>query len=369
MRSAMAAISLAIASLVFVQDAGAASAACRRLESQLATGSPARGRYSVYALRQRAELEKARGQLGRCSFFGTDCQSLKSTIGRMQRNLAKLEGRAGGGASSRERARILAALDANGCREEGPQKQMVVRKMEKPSLLSAFFGDGAGRQRKWPRQGLDVRVASLNDEPWNSNRLSRQRLREDGRMNEYRGNDGSEVAGRQLGEQFGGSTYQVMCVRISDGSYFPISPASNRSNLDRDRNNCQAMCHGSEVSLYYKRLDEDDADAMVSVETGERYGELATAYRYREQTSPGCNGDRNAALAARADVKTIDFEFPVPMPKPGSDKTIPLWVGAAEAAVATPPPGQRTVRVVGPAFLPDPPAAAGPPVQGQIPAL
>lgn len=373
-RSAIAMALGVVGSLSAIHDAGAASAACRRLEAQLAsTGVREGGRQDNLAARQRVELNKARGQLARCGFFGTSrtCDSLRSTIRRMERNLASIERRAGGGATSRQsRSRILAALDANGCRGGSPEKMVVARKVAEPSFFSSLFVERGPDSRRVRETG--TRLAFFG-EPRRNAPQAQRRLDEGG--GEFRDRNSierrrdAEAARRGVGAVYGGDSFQSMCVRLSDGYYFPISPSSSRSNLRRDRNNCQAMCPGSEVSVYYKRLDQDDAATMISADTGKPYGALATANRYRETPAGACNGDRQAAQAAMAATKTVDFEFPVPMPRPGSDNTIPLWIGSADAAVATPPPEQRKVRVVGPAFLPDPPAATAQPVQAPTPVL
>lgn len=386
-------ISLLAVGLAFVavaatisSEANAASAICRQLEGQLANAGSrgGNGRVEGYIGRQRAELRKARGQLrsAGCSFFtvGGQCSSIRSVIGRMENNLANLESRPDRRGSPRSRARILAALDANGCRRGSPQKQMVAERDNNESMLSAFF-PREERRRQNRREREQTRVASLEDRPWaaqdeRDRKAEDRNRRSDERRSEFRSrSDGerkrdAESARQSVGAVYGGETFQTMCVRMTDGYYFPVSPASSRNDFKRDRNNCQAMCPGVEVSIYYKQLDSDEMDGMVSADNGRPYRSLSTAYRYRDMPRVGCSGDRKTAMLATVEsqAKTVDFEFPVPSPKPGSNNTIPLWVGSMDAAVATLAPTERSVRVVGPVYLPDQPAAETQPVPVQTPA-
>lgn len=342
-----------LAAAIGIAEASAASALCRQLESQLAGARTGGSRADGLLARQHAELRKARRQLraARCGFLGDGghCPRIRSVIARMERNIVNIESRSQRG-GSRSRARILAALDSNGCRDGSPQRQMTAQREKGNSLLSAFFGG--------PRRGPDERRAQARPAAVDA-RSARAEFRD--RDADERRRD-AETARRGVGALYGGETFQAMCVRLSDGYYFPVSPASRRSDLARDRNNCQAMCPGAEVRVYYKRLEDEETDGMVSTTDGRPYKALPTANRYRELPHRRCSGDHRAALLALAqsEAMSADFRFPVPSPKPGSEDTIPLWIGAPEAAVRTPPPGERSVRVVGPVYLPDPPPAEAP---------
>ena len=46
------------------------------------------------------------------------------------------------------------------------------------------------------------------------------------------------------------TTYRTLCVRLCDGFYFPISPATPQSRFARDADACSASC-GSEARLFY----------------------------------------------------------------------------------------------------------------------
>lgn len=354
-----------IAGLGPITSADAASAICRKLESQLARAGSGSNvtRVDRTLIRQRQELNKAQRQLraANCNFFNgsSQCSSIRAVISKMERNMVTLGNQAQGGGGNR--ARILAAIDANGCRN-APQRDMIARgrNRESQGVLSSFFGE----TRSVVTQQPDARRPWLVRQPRSTPSIIEPR------QTEFRNRDANErrrdadEARRSVGTLFGAGTYQTICVRKSDGYYFPMSPSSYRRDFARDQNNCQAMCPEAEMSVYYKRLDDDETDAMVSIDSGLPYKALKTAYAYRQNPLVvGCGGDRRAAMLASRPAATVDFEFPVPSPKPDSDNTIPLWLGSPDAAIETPAPEERTVRVVGPTFLPDQSTEAGLPVQ------
>ncbi|RUW94437.1 hypothetical protein EOA30_33500, partial [Mesorhizobium sp. M8A.F.Ca.ET.059.01.1.1] len=124
-----------------VSEPQAASRVCRQLEADLAAtsrgggGGPALVRkYDAAIERQRDQISKARGQASNagCGFslFSRNinqCAGLNATIERMNANLDSLQAKRAqlaGGGSRRDRGRILAALDANDCRDDavGPRR-------------------------------------------------------------------------------------------------------------------------------------------------------------------------------------------------------------------------------------------------------
>ena len=83
------------------------------------------------------------------------------------------------------------------------------------------------------------------------------------------------------------TTYRTVCVRLCDGFYFPISESSQPGNFLADEKSCQAQC-GAPVSLFYRQGYDDDAANMVAL-TGERYGDLLNAFRYRKEYVAACD--------------------------------------------------------------------------------
>jgi hypothetical protein len=332
--------------------AEASTRVCRQLEAQLA-GLPTGGgssrkpqRYDAAIARQQEQIRKARdqGRQAGCGRFMAGaavafCGNLNATLERMERNLGELQRtrqRMGaGGDTRRERARINAALDVNGCR--APQRAL-------PPAVDAA-----------PRGPMMI----------------------DGRTGLRTGN----LSGR----------FRTLCVRTCDGYFFPVSWSVPQSAFERDQNACAAMCPGTEVELHYHRSSSEEPKDMVSAVTGVAYSEMPNAFRYRQPDAaiaPGCSctasaspergftiigGDHGSGLPqdeAFGDAAQAPIPVPPGKPDPAEDpETLSSREGGLDAAalkrLATPPRRQqpqptngndedRSVRVVGPRFLPDP---------------
>lgn len=373
-----AALALAFACLLAATSgADANTRVCRQLEAELASagngGSAKYRKYDAAVNRQRDQLDIARRQARRAgcgfSFFGGagECGALNTQIDKMERNLQALERKrkqlGGNVEPRRERARILAALNAHGCREPNrPSAVVVSRDGGSRSLFDQLFGGQV-------RQGLPaeetVRAGEEDDTQ------IRRILRPDGHI----------TFAAPPGE------YRTLCVRTCDGYFFPMSSASSSIDFDRDQKNCESACPGTEVKLYYHRADGEESDAMISVGDDEPYSSLPSAFLYKSQdyTRPpscGCSAARNfeiiageASAAQPAAEETTETLIPVPAPRPdaGAD---PKALADAEggmtteavgkllatkpettAAIGKTDPAERRIRVVGPVFLPDPAGA------------
>ncbi len=351
--------------------AQAGSRICRQLEAQLASLSPgARAspattkRYDAAIDRQRDQMTKARAQARQagCGFSVTGravafCGEINATLSRMEKNLAGLQRKrtqlAGRGDSRRERARITAALDANECR----------------AARTARVTPGEDETR---RQSVLERPARVRQ---------------------------GNLSGR----------FRTMCVRTCDGYYFPVSWSVSQAAFERDGNACQAMCPGTQVELHYHRVSGEDSEDMVSATTGVPYRDMDNAFLYRQPGASipagcGCGavaqgesgfqtigGDYAANAPAmqatpEAEDETVTAAIPLPSlrPDPAEDpETLSTREGgldaeglkklaapqpAAPARISDPnaKPGERQIRVVGPAFLPDQEAATN--LQARAPA-
>ena len=323
---------------VFLLAAGEAQAAgnlCRQLESQLASaGSGQAARYEAAIAKQREQIAKARGQARRAgcgrTLFGAPaaaCASLDATLGKMQTNLAALQTKRAGMAGKRDRAKILAALDSKGCRQAKPNQADRKRQEDQP------------RQRAVTGGG-ERRIGGLT------------------------------------------GNFRTLCVRTSDGYFFPVSYGVSSRAFERDQNACAAMCPGTE--LYYHRVPGEEPADMVSASTGLPYSQMANAWRYRDadaRSAPGCGADsarergfeviggsyRSDGVSDAA--STAAIPLPAGRPDPAEDPetlanregglTIETLRRLADptAARKAGDRGEWPVRVVGPAFLPDPEAA------------
>jgi hypothetical protein len=81
-------------------------------------------------------------------------------------------------------------------------------------------------------------------------------------------------------------SYRTVCVRLCDGFYFPISEATQPQGFITDEKKCQSRC-AAPAKLFYQGASGDEAADMVAL-TGERYTELANAFRYRREYDDAC---------------------------------------------------------------------------------
>lgn len=373
--------------------AGAAEAQgrlCRDLKSDLAAlggGSSRQARkYDDAIDRQREQLAIARqqGREARCGIAilsGNlrECAGINATISRMRRNLATLEDQRstmGGGGGQRQR--ILAALERNGC-TDGDVREAA----RPPEGLRAAVPDDmpdetarrADRRRakeeaaRLARQQEEARLA-LAERPSRTEPV----LPEKGRIVITRGSETEASIPLE--------TYRTMCVRTCDGYFFPMSPSSTATDLQRDQTNCEAACPGTDIEVFYGPTDGDDPAAMLSTRSGRPYAELPTAYQHQRTgiaraATCGCNARQpfkviagtppaeppqseppaaQAPLpAAAADPGGVDqgvpaqaMPHPVPSPRPGRLAAVHDPATATDAV----PPGEQ-------APLPQQPPAAG----------
>ncbi|AZO30643.1 DUF2865 domain-containing protein [Mesorhizobium sp. M1B.F.Ca.ET.045.04.1.1] len=384
----LAALLAALAgSAVAVTEPQAASRTCRQLEAELADARGGGGgpglirKYDDAIARQREQLAKARSRASdaSCGFTlfsrnGSQCAAINASIERMSANLDTLQvkrERLAGGGTRRDRSRILAALDANGCRDDeiAPRRapiQEAGHDNGNGNLFEQLFGRGDQEtERLDTPEAPDVPL----DDP--SVRNIRRVI------NQPHGMDLPRMNGE----------FRTVCVRTCDGYFFPMSNAASYGDFERDQKNCESSCPGTEMQVFYSRGMDDDAGAMTSSVTGRPYSELPSAYLYKQANysrppACGCNAQaENFSIIAgnppnpeqsRPDSEATPF-VPVPAakPDPGADpETLAnaeggldreaikrLTTKAPVSPVSSLPPEQRKVRVVGPAFLPDPSAA------------
>ncbi|BAB48321.1 MULTISPECIES: DUF2865 domain-containing protein [Mesorhizobium] len=365
-----------------ITEPQAASRVCRQLEADLAAASRGGGggpamirKYDAAIDRQREQISKARDQADSagCGFslFSRNinrCAGLNATIDRMNANLDSLQAKraqlAGGGGSRRDRGRILAALDANGCRDDtvaprrAPLQEADRGEQDgKADLFDQLFGNQQSDtldQPDDPSEERNVRgVLNLPGIP--------------------------DVPGT-------GGEFHTTCVRTCDGYFFPMSNAASVGDFERDQKNCESSCPGTEMQVFYSRGMDDDSASMTSSVTGRPYSELPTAYLYKQSNMSrppacGCNAAQNFQIIGgnppppQQSLPETEAAPLVPVPAskpdPGADpETLANREGGLDreavkrlsakpvtSPVSALPPEQRKVRVVGPTFLPDPSAA------------
>ncbi len=377
-------------SAVAVTESQAASRICRQLEAELAAARGGVGgpgivrKYDDAIRRQRDELAKARSRASDASCGFTlfsrnvsQCATINASIERMNANLDTLQAkreRLAAGGTRRDRSRILAALDANGCRDDeiAPRRaplQEAARDNGGGNLFEQLFGRQDQQLETPDAPDMPDSADVPTDDP--SVRNIRRVINQP---------DGMDLP-RQGGE------FHTMCVRTCDGYFFPMSNAASVGDFERDQKNCESSCPGAEMQVFYSRGMDDDSGSMTSSATGRPYSELPTAYLYKQANysrppSCGCNaqaGNGNYTIIGgnppnpeQSQPQSEPF-IPVPAakPDPGADpETLANAEGGLDreairrlttrvpvSPVSALPPDQRKIRVVGPAFLPDPSAA------------
>jgi len=325
--------------------------ACQRLETQLATldrgnADPQRAdqirRSEDLVNRQQFEVDRLVAQSRRMGcessgFFSifsnppAQCGPLTRQIDQQRSGLERMRNdleRLNGGTTERaaQRQALLIALGDNGC---GPQYRSAALAGQQNGFFDRLFGG-----------------------------------------------NGSGVYSTPPGPM--GGTFRTVCVRTCDGFYFPISYSTSPDRFRDDELTCQRMCPASEVSLYTYHNPGEEMTQAVSL-SGRLYTELPAAFQYRKAMSPECSCRRPGESWAQA-LKAIGPDDTVApgdvvvteqnskqlsQPRIGPDgKPIrpDQRMPAAAAAGAPPPPAaepppetdpaKRTVRTVGPTFIP-----------------
>jgi hypothetical protein len=166
-----------------------------------------------------------------------------------------------------------------------------------------------------------------------------------------------------------GGTYRTVCVRTCDGYYFPISFEASPDRFREDEQTCQRMCPAAEVQLYTYHNPGEEMQQAVAL-NGRLYTELPAAFQYRKALTAACscrrpgeswadalrvNGGDNTL--APGDVVVTDqnanrISQQGAGAKPAAAKATRPAADAMVDAPGEPDPAKRTVRPVGPTFLP-----------------
>src|ERR1700732_486388 len=334
---------------------------CPRLEAQLATidrgggsGDPAKDdqirRYQDAATKQQAELDRMtsqakrmgcdssgffslfNGQSAQCGPVNNQIQQMRGNLDQITSSLERLRsGGLGGADRENQRRSVLTALAQNNC---GPQYAAAAR--------------GSG---------------NFLDNLFNNNSTP------------------TPPPGADFGPQSG--TFRTVCVRTCDGGYFPISFATVPARFPDDEKTCKALCPATEASLYAYRNPGEDINQAVSI-NGQPYTQSPNAFRFRQEFNPSCackaagqtwsdalkSVDDKAAAEQQGDI-IVTEESAKKMARPPAPKAPSTTgkKGAPSTAAASPPPapaaetappapvstdarGDKTIRSVGPTFIP-----------------
>ncbi len=284
--------------------AQAGSATCQSLERQLAAAPAGGGQFTEAARRQRSEIATISRSMrdNGCTNGGGGgtCAALSSQLGRMQANLRRLEASAaneGGG----QRARIMAAISANGCRTAAPTRQAA--QPSRPVQVWSSAGDETPERQIYQRP---VRAPEVQARPQGAYRETTVAAREPNFLERLFGLAPArravepEAAAPQ--EPLQGQqpriivdtdnmrprnvSHRAVCVRLCDGAFFPLT-SSPRPGADVSQEDmCRLQCPGAETEAF--RMTDADIENAVSVSTGRRYTSVTNALRFRREFVQGC---------------------------------------------------------------------------------
>ena len=330
----------------------AANPMCPRLEAQLAMidrggFDPARDeqirRYQDSAAKQQAELDRITlqakrmgcdssgflslftGQNAQCGPVNNQIQQMRANLDQITTNLENLRtGGLGGGDRENQRHSVLLALAQNNC---GPQYATALQQQQGPGgFLNNLFGNSQGTPNATPIDPMAT------------------------------------------------GTYRTVCVRTCDGGYFPVSFATIPARFPDDEKSCKALCPATEANLYAYRNPGEDISQAVSI-SGQPYTALPNAFHFRQEFNPTCSCrapgqswadalkgiDDKAAAEQQGDIIVTEesakkmsrpLTKPTPAPRRGSAAATPPATRNPPAAVSDASPDNKTIRTVGPTFIP-----------------
>jgi hypothetical protein len=170
------------------------------------------------------------------------------------------------------------------------------------------------------------------------------------------------------GYNTGYRTVRTVCVRLSDGYFWPISYSTLPDYVGNDMGQCKAMCPNEQVEIYYYDNPGQEPEQMRNM-FNQAYTDLPTAFKYRNaidmnascRVTPQSDGKLITATAddgqTRAMIEVQGVSFPLPLRDPRGQIPVPAVVQAVQTAnlvdVPLPRPrpagpGETVARVVAP---------------------
>ena len=145
----------------------------------------------------------------------------------------------------------------------------------------------------------------------------------------------------------GYQTVRTVCVRLTDGYFWPISYSTLTDYVVNDAQTCQASCLTTPVELYFYDNPGQEPEQMRN-QYGEPYTALPSAFKYRDEldTSPSASckvapqSKSNMSVATGTDgstrtiVEVAGMSFPMPLRDPRG--VAPVAAAAVETPIAAP---------------------------------
>ena len=279
------------------------------------------------------------GQPPQCGAINAQVQQARANLDRTQADMERL--RQMGGEREGQRRAFLVALAQNNC---GEQYRAAAAAAQPRGFLETLFGGIP------PLFGNNVIINPPSPD--------------------------SIIPG--LPGQTASGSYRTLCVRTCDGYYFPISYSASQAKFLEDEKTCQRQCPAAEVALYSHHNPGEDINQAVSM-NGQPYISLPTAFAYRKEYNSSCScrrpGESWAAALKNLDNRStlesgdilvddqrakllsqprVDAQGrPIkPDPKTPNSKAVAEPGTSAIKEGSEQPDRNRTVRSVGPTFLP-----------------
>ena len=152
--------------------------------------------------------------------------------------------------------------------------------------------------------------------------------------------DGGDYWGNQ-----GYQTVRTVCVRLSDGYFWPISYATLPDYVSNDAQQCQASCPTTPVDLYFYDNPGQEPEQARN-QFGEPYTALPTAFAYRDtldtspsascKVAPRSDGSLSVATGTDGSTRTMIEVNGVSFPMPLRDPRGVLPVPAAQVPTVAP---------------------------------
>lgn len=166
----------------------------------------------------------------------------------------------------------------------------------------------------------------------------------------YTNQQGQFTEGDIVGDQYTGMGYgtiRTVCVRKSDGYFWPISYSTLPDYLGQDAYQCQETCPGTPVDLYYYKNPGQEPEQMVNLD-GSAYASMPFAFAYRKQVdlTASCNaapaqgsvsviGAGGDGQDAQSVVNFADLGFPMPKRDPRRGQQITTLAPVQMASIAS----------------------------------
>jgi len=165
-----------------------------------------------------------------------------------------------------------------------------------------------------------------------------------------------------------GGASMLYCVRPSDGYFFPApkSQFAKDVELQETVDQCRFICDDQGMEVFALTDPRLETEEMISVAERKPYKDLQTAFRYRDDPAfKSCDLRRYYSRVNEMRARTVtpanmaNAIIPLPTEKPERQLPItasvePIKTLEPMALMEQPAPAGKSVRSVGPAFLPDP---------------